>query len=270
LVALGQEPEVATERVSAACAGAEPPPESIEPLPDPHPEEPPQALRDALGEQRPLSAALWSVLTPLDRYALVKVASRGKPERLEAAYRELVGQSAASTHVGPAGGVRMVSVSAKSKTLRRAVAESWVTLSPEAFARLNAPDAPKGDVLGTARLAGIQGAKRTADLIPLCHPLSLTHVQVSFELFADSSRIRVLAEVEVIDRTGVEMEAMVAATTASLTIYDMLKSIDRFASIGPARLLEKSGGRSGHLRASQASGSAPSEGLSRGNEAMHD
>lgn len=249
LVELGAEADVVVEQVRALCAAAAPLPEPIEPLADPPSEAPPHMLIAALGEQRPLSSALWSVLAPLDRYALAKVASRGKAERLDAAYRELVGQSAASTHVGPAGGVRMVSVSAKEKTLRRAVAESWVTLSPEAFARLQAVDSPKGDVLGTARLAGIQGAKRTADLIPLCHPLSLTHVQVSFELVPESSRIRVLAEVEVVDRTGVEMEAMVAVTTASLTVYDMLKSIDRFASVGPARLLEKSGGRSGHLRA---------------------
>jgi cyclic pyranopterin phosphate synthase len=124
-------------------------------------------------------------------------------------------------------------------------------MSRAAFERLENATAPKGDVLGTARLAGIQGAKRTSDLIPLCHPLSLTHAEVRFETDAPRSRVRVLAEVEVVDRTGVEMEALVAATTAALTIYDMLKSIDRGMTLGPSRLLEKSGGRSGDFVAEE-------------------
>lgn len=249
LVELGSDTDVDVPAVRDVCALASVAPTTLEPLPEESAEAPPRELLAALGPERPVPLGLWPLLSPLDRYALVKVARRGNPERLEAAYREIVGQSASSTHVGPQGGVRMVSVSGKPETLRRAVAESWVTLSPEAFARLEGADSPKGDVLATARLAGIQGAKRTADLIPLCHPLSLTHVKVQFELDPAASRVRVLAEAEVISRTGVEMEAMVAATTAALTIYDMLKSIDRFMSVGPTRLLEKSGGRSGHLRA---------------------
>ena len=150
----------------------------------------------------------------------------------------------------------MVRVSQKQPTTRRALAETWVSMSAEAFERLESATSPKGDVLGTARLAGILGAKRTSDLIPLCHPLSLTHAEVHFESHAAEQRVRVLAEVEVIDRTGVEMEAMMAASTAALTIYDMLKSVDRSMSIGPTRLLEKSGGRSGTFRADAASAAA--------------
>ncbi len=260
LVELGSALEVDVQRVQTVCAQAEPQPTVLEPAPEPSAEAPPFELVDVLGSERPIPPNLWPSLTPLDRYVLVKVALRGKPERIEAAYREIVGKSAVSTHVSPSGGVRMVSVTGKEPSARRALAESWVTMSREAFARLEAPDSPKGDVLSTARLGGILAAKKTADLIPLCHPLSLTHVEVRFEPDASESRVRILAEVEVIDRTGVEMEAMVAATTAALTIYDMLKSVDRAMQVGPTQLLEKSGGRSGDFRAESrtlASGRQP-------------
>jgi molybdenum cofactor biosynthesis protein MoaC len=252
LVELGSEREVDVSRVVSVAGQAVPVPAAIEAVEDPPADAAPGILLEQLGPERPVPDNVWALLSPLDRYVLCKVASRGKPERLEAAYREIVGQSAHSSHVGPRGGVRMVSVSQKEPTARRAIAESWVTMSQEAFARLESASSPKGDVLGTARLAGIMGAKRTSDLIPLCHPLSLTHAEVRFESHAGEHRVRVLAEVEVIDRTGVEMEAMVAASTAALTIYDMLKSIDRSMSIGPTRLLEKSGGRSGHFRANES------------------
>jgi len=114
-----------------------------------------------------------------------------------------------------------------------------------AYERLITQTSPKGDVLGTARLAGIMATKRTSDLIPLCHPLALHHVDVSFEEISTEAKIRVVCFVEVEARTGVEMEALVGANIAALTIYDMLKSIDREMVVGPARLLEKSGGRSG-------------------------
>ncbi len=253
LVQLGSERDVDVSRVVSVAGQARPAPHSIDSVDDPPVDAPPAELLLQLGAGRPVPDNVWALLSPLDRYVLCKVASRGKPERLEAAYREIVGQSAHSSHVGPQGGVRMVSVSQKQPTARRALAESWVTMSAEAFERLESASSPKGDVLGTARLAGIMGAKRTSDLIPLCHPLSLTHAEVRFESHAAEHRVRVLAEVEVIDRTGVEMEAMMAASTAALTIYDMLKSIDRSMSIGPSRLLEKSGGRSGHFLASGAS-----------------
>jgi cyclic pyranopterin phosphate synthase len=254
LVELGSERDVDVSRVVSVAGQALPAPKPIEPTEDPPVDTPPTNLVEVLGPQRPVPDNVWALLSPLDRYVLCKVASRGNPERIESAYREIVGQSAHSSHIGPRGGVRMVSVSQKQPTARRALAESWVSMSREAFERLEGASSPKGDVLGTARLAGILGAKRTADLIPLCHPLSLTHAEVRFESHAAEHRVRVLAEVEVIDRTGVEMEAMVAASTAALTIYDMLKSIDRSMSIGPTRLLEKSGGRSGRFHASGPAG----------------
>lgn len=142
----------------------------------------------------------------------------------------------------------MVDVSAKRATLRRALAESGVSMSEQAFAALTQQNTEKGDVLATARIAGIMAAKKTSDLIPLCHPLSLVHCEVRLELVPSEHRVLVKAEAEVVDRTGVEMEAMVAASAAALTIYDMLKGIDRAMLVGPTRLLEKSGGKSGDFR----------------------
>ena len=142
----------------------------------------------------------------------------------------------------------MVDVSAKEPTLRRALAESSVSMNEQAFRALEGGHAEKGDVLATARIAGIMAAKKTADLIPLCHPLSLQHCEVRLELVPSERRVLVSARAEVIARTGVEMEAMVAATAAALTIYDMLKGIDRAMLVGPTRLLEKSGGKSGDFR----------------------
>jgi cyclic pyranopterin phosphate synthase len=205
----------------------------------------PAELPSALGTSRPISQALWHALSPLDRYALLKVARRGKPERLEAAYAEIVGHSALSTHLGPAGGARMVDVSQKAASLRHAVAESRVSMSAEAFARVKTATVPKGDVLGTARLAGIMAAKRTAELIPLCHPLALTKLELALDLDDAAFAIFVRATVEAFDRTGVEMEALTAVSVAALTVYDMLKGIDRAMEIGPTRLVAKSGGRSG-------------------------
>ncbi|HEY4103359.1 MAG TPA: cyclic pyranopterin monophosphate synthase MoaC [Polyangiaceae bacterium] len=173
------------------------------------------------------------------------MADRAKDDRLAAAYLEIVGQSALSTHLAPGGGARMVDVSQKPASLRRAIAETRVTMNEEAFARLEQHNAPKGDVLGTARLAGIMAAKRTSELIPLCHPLALTKLELELELDPPSHAILVRATVEAVDRTGVEMEALTAVSVAALTVYDMLKGIDRGMEIGPTRLLGKSGGRSG-------------------------
>ncbi|MEI9952361.1 MAG: cyclic pyranopterin monophosphate synthase MoaC [Pseudomonadota bacterium] len=156
-----------------------------------------------------------------------------------------MGHSALSTHLGPAGGARMVDVSQKTASLRRAVAESRISMSADAFTRVKTASVPKGDVLGTARLAGIMAAKRTAELIPLCHPLALTKLDLTLELDDASSAIGVRATVEAFDRTGVEMEALTAVSVAALTVYDMLKGIDRAMEIGPTRLVSKSGGRSG-------------------------
>ena len=240
---LGSAATVDTQRVDEALAEAET--TAIEPSREADLIAMPEALPDALGNSRPISPALWSALSPLDRYALLKVASRGKPERLNAAYLEIVGHSALSTHLGPQGGARMVDVSRKPASQRSAVAETRVTMSAEAFTRVKSATAPKGDVLGTARLAGIMAAKRTAELIPLCHPLALTKLELSLELDEAASAIAVRATVEAFDRTGVEMEALTAVSVAALTVYDMLKGIDRAMEIGPTRLLSKSGGRTG-------------------------
>ncbi|HVZ31123.1 MAG TPA: cyclic pyranopterin monophosphate synthase MoaC [Polyangiaceae bacterium] len=157
-----------------------------------------------------------------------------------------------STHLAPRGGVEMVNVGAKAVTERRAQAESRVSMNRSAFELLAQHAAPKGDVLGTARIAGILAAKRTAELIPLCHALPLSHVGIELDLEPATCAVRILASVETQAKTGVEMEALVAASTAALTVYDMLKAADRAMQIGPTRVLSKSGGASGDFHASPA------------------
>jgi cyclic pyranopterin phosphate synthase len=144
--------------------------------------------------------------------------------------------------------MRMVGVQAKPATARRAVATARVRMRKETLAALR--DNPKGDVLAAARVAGIQAAKRTWELIPLCHPVALTGAWIDLDVDdrdAGESTIVVRATIEAFDRTGVEMEALVAASTSALTIYDMLKAVDRWMTITDVGLSEKSGGRSGHL-----------------------
>jgi cyclic pyranopterin phosphate synthase len=154
--------------------------------------------------------------------------------------------SSGLTHLDDAGRARMVDVGEKPATERRAVAQAVVRVSPETAAKVRAGDAPKGDVLGVARIAGIQAAKRTAELIPLCHPLGLSFVGVEGAVDADAGSITLIAEARTTGPTGVEMEAMTAASVAALTVYDMVKGIERGAEIAEVVLLEKSGGRSGH------------------------
>ena len=149
------------------------------------------------------------------------------------------------THFGEDGAARMVDVSGKDVTERIAVAGGRITLSADAFAHVKAGTAKKGDVLGTARLAGIMAAKKTSDLIPLCHPLQLSNVEVDFDLNEAASAVDIRATVKVSGRTGVEMEALTAASIAALTIYDMLKAVDKSMVIGGIKLLKKDGGRSG-------------------------
>jgi cyclic pyranopterin phosphate synthase len=150
------------------------------------------------------------------------------------------------THLDAAGRARMVDVGAKAASERRAVARAIVRVSPSTAGKVAAGDAPKGDVLGVARIAGIQAAKRTAELIPLCHPLGLTFVGVEGSVDAASGTITLTAEARTTGQTGVEMEAMTAASVAALTVYDMVKGLERGAEITDVVLLEKSGGRSGH------------------------
>ena len=150
------------------------------------------------------------------------------------------------THLDPSGRARMVDVGEKPATERRAVAQAVVRVSTETARKVQAGDAPKGDVLGVARIAGIQAAKRTAELIPLCHPLALTFVGVEAEVDEATGAITLTAEARTTGPTGVEMEAMTAASVAALTVYDMVKGVERGAEIAEVALLEKSGGRSGH------------------------
>lgn len=155
------------------------------------------------------------------------------------------------THLDETGEAHMVDVSGKPAAVRVAVAEAYVIMASETLELILRGDAKKGDVIGTARLAGIMAAKRTSDLIPLCHPLPLT--KVSVDITADHQRggLRVEASAKVTGPTGVEMEALTAATVACLTIYDMTKAVDRGMRLEGVRLLEKSGGQSGDWRASE-------------------
>lgn len=150
------------------------------------------------------------------------------------------------THLDEHGAARMVDVAAKPVTDRLAVARATVRMTPATAARVAAGDAPKGDVLGVARIAGIQAAKRTGELIPLCHPIGLDHVDVDGEIDAAAGLVTLTATARVSARTGVEMEAMTAASVAALTVYDMVKGLDKGVAIERVVLLEKSGGRSGH------------------------
>lgn len=154
------------------------------------------------------------------------------------------------THLDDEGKARMVDVTDKPVTVRRAVAESFITLSPSTRSLLAGGRLPKGNALETARLAGIMAAKRTPDLIPLCHPLLLSHVDVEAE--PRDKGVRFVATVSTAGSTGVEMEALTAASVAALTLYDMVKAVEKGATIGRVRLLEKSGGKSGLYRRKQS------------------
>lgn len=156
------------------------------------------------------------------------------------------------THFDGQGRAVMVDVGAKAVTARRAVATGRVTMNPATLARIRDGSASKGDVLGVARLAGIMAAKRTAELIPLCHPLGLDSVTVDFSLDEDSCAVEIRAVCAVTGRTGVEMEAMTAVSIAALTIYDMCKAVDRGMVLGQIRLIEKTGGKSGDWNADTA------------------
>ena len=153
------------------------------------------------------------------------------------------------SHLDDKGQARMVDVSEKDVTSRSAVAEGFVTMKPETLALIESGEAKKGDVLATARIAGIMAAKKTHDLIPLCHPLAITKASVEFMPSQSPVGIYVKAEVKVAGQTGVEMEALTAVSVACLTIYDMLKAVDKGMTINSVRLLEKSGGRSGTFKA---------------------
>ena len=150
------------------------------------------------------------------------------------------------SHLDDEGRARMVDVGGKTKTVRFARAEALVSMSESLLERLRERTLPKGDPFEVVRIAGIQAAKKTSDLIPLCHPLPLSHVDISLDLTSDGARIE--TTVRTVAETGVEMEALVAASVAALTLYDMCKGVDKSVEIGPVRLLEKTGGKSGDWR----------------------
>ena len=150
------------------------------------------------------------------------------------------------THIDDKGRVRMVDVTDKKATVRTALAGGVVSMQPETLAMIQNQEIKKGNVLETARIAGIMAAKKTSELIPMCHPLNITHVQVDFLTDAVKSSVGIEATVRSVDQTGVEMEALTAVSVAALTIYDMCKSYDRAMTISHIRLLKKSGGKSGN------------------------
>jgi len=154
------------------------------------------------------------------------------------------------THIDAEGTARMVDVGAKAETQRLAVASGRIRMSAAAISAIRAGNAPKGDVLGTARIAGIMAAKRTGDLIPMCHPLALDAVNLDFTFEDDA--VRATATASLTGKTGVEMEAITAVTIALVTVYDMAKALDKAMVIEDVRLIEKRGGKSGHWRAADA------------------
>ncbi len=160
------------------------------------------------------------------------------------------------THFDERGQAWMVDVGAKAETDRRAVAEGAIRMKPETLALIASGTAKKGDVLGVARIAAIQASKRTSDLIPLCHPIALTKVEVGFDIDEKSSTVTCRAEVRCHGKTGVEMEALTAVSVGLLTIYDMCKAVDRGMTLGEIRLLEKEGGKSGPWVAGELRGAA--------------
>ncbi|HVY05865.1 MAG TPA: cyclic pyranopterin monophosphate synthase MoaC [Burkholderiales bacterium] len=149
------------------------------------------------------------------------------------------------THFNSAGQAHMVDVGAKAETHRVAIAAGRIVMHPDTLKKIREGSASKGDVLGVARVAGIQGAKRTSELIPLCHPVALSSVDIEFELVAAENAVTCTARAETVGRTGVEMEAFTAVSVALLTIYDMCKAVDRAMRIDGVRLVEKRGGKSG-------------------------
>ncbi len=156
------------------------------------------------------------------------------------------------THFNATGQAHMVDVAAKQDTHRVAIAAGRIVMRPETLQKIQEGSASKGDVLGIARIAAIQGAKRTSDLIPLCHPISLSSVDIEFRTLGPESAVECIARTETVGKTGVEMEALTAVSVALLTIYDMCKAVDRGMRIEGVRLMEKRGGKSGHWQAPPA------------------
>lgn len=151
------------------------------------------------------------------------------------------------THINEQGRARMVDVTYKADTERAAIAQARMVMGKDTLEKIKSGGIKKGDVLSVAQVAGIMGAKKTADIIPMCHPLMLTGVDISFTLDEEKSEVVITSEVKTTGKTGVEMEALTAVSIAALTIYDMCKAVDRWMKITDIKLIEKSGGKSGHL-----------------------
>ena len=166
-------------------------------------------------------------------------------------------EASALTHFDAEGQAHMVDVSAKEQTHRVARAGGAIRMRPETLMLIESGSAKKGDVIGVARIAAIQGAKRTAELVPLCHPIAITRIAVEFEIVREANELRCTAQVETLGRTGVEMEALTAVQIGLLTVYDMCKAVDRGMVIGDVRVLEKRGGKSGDWHAEPTSGERP-------------
>ncbi len=243
LLRLGTMDRIAPDEVRELLSPVAESTRAIPPVPPPDPNTPPAELVAALGEEFVLPAGSWAALRPFERYAIHKVGTRSDRQKLAAAWKEIIGAREVSSHLSASGDAHMVDVAAKEPTHRKAVASAVVHMSPRTLQKL--ADAPKGDVLATARVAGILAAKRTPELVPLCHPVATTSVALELEPVPQPPSVRIRATAEAFDRTGVEMEAMVAASVAALTIYDMLKGIERGIVIEAVRLEMKDGGRSG-------------------------
>jgi cyclic pyranopterin phosphate synthase len=185
-----------------------------------------------------------------------KIDSPPRPSRLRGEPIDQEVGMAKLTHFDKRGRAKMVDVSGKAETLREAVVQASISMQPQTFKKIMSGEITKGDVFAVARVAGIMAAKKTSEIIPMCHPLNLSHVQIDFEPIEGQSRIDIEARVRIRARTGVEMEALVAVTAAGLTIYDMCKAIDRGMVLSNIRLVMKQGGRSGtYVRTQGAKGS---------------
>jgi cyclic pyranopterin phosphate synthase len=255
LTVAGSGAEVDLEAVVQAVADAEPSATRMDAADESRLELPGAELSTACAESfgdGALDEALWQRLTLLERFALAHLAKPARRGRLREAYREIVGSTPATkpalTHLNERGEAHMVNVGDKAITRRRALAVARVRMKPASAQHIVDVTGPKGDVLATARIAGIMAAKRTSELIPLCHAIALTRVAIAFDVDVAEGRVTIKAAVDAEDRTGVEMEAMTAASVAALTIYDMLKAVERGIVIEQVVLLEKMGGRSGHYR----------------------
>ena len=240
LVELGRADEVDCRLVLDAIATAEPSAAEVSASLERQLDEPPESLRERLAEA-------WPRLGRLERFALRHVASRGRTARLTVAIAEIVSAPLLS-HLDARGDARMVDVGDKPVSHRRALASAVVKMHPETAQLIVSSSGPKGDVLAAARVAGIMAAKRTPDIIPLCHGIALTRVALDFDVDVPRGEVTIKAAADARDRTGVEMEAMVAASVAALVIYDMLKAVERGIRVERVVLLEKSGGRSGWYR----------------------